>query len=289
MQPFNKAPLPFLGQKRNFLTAFKELLRDEFSDFKDATFIDAFGGSGLLSHTIKTIYPNARVVFNDFDGYMDRINALPHTQEILHYIAPYLKASKGNRISEQNTAKIKEIFTAYKDKVPYFDAITLSSSVLFSGNYAHSADELLKRNVYYIKNRGQVPYYDAFGYLAGVEIVKKDGIKLMREYLNDKNVVLVLDPPYLQTLSAGYKAPFSLTDYMHFVSYLREPFIVFSSTRSELLEFLKHMAEQGINKVDYELKTRKFNKTSKDVKISTDGTLELMLFNNGRKDFKNAG
>ena len=51
---YAKAPLPFTGQKRNFLKLFKQVLNDHIPGDGDGwTIVDAFGGSGLLSHTAK--------------------------------------------------------------------------------------------------------------------------------------------------------------------------------------------------------------------------------------------
>ena len=55
-----QAPLPFQGQKRRFLKPFKQAL-NEFPS--DAVYVDLFGGSGLLSHTVKEYYPNAKVIY----------------------------------------------------------------------------------------------------------------------------------------------------------------------------------------------------------------------------------
>ena len=52
-----KAPLPFMGQKRRWNDAFKTALCNEFGDC--TTFVDLFGGSGLLSHFTHTIRPDA--------------------------------------------------------------------------------------------------------------------------------------------------------------------------------------------------------------------------------------
>ena len=76
---YNQAPLPFQGQKRKFLKEFKIAL----NDFKGATFIDLFGGSGLLSHTAKSIFPGARVIYNDFDDYSKRLRHVKSTNALL--------------------------------------------------------------------------------------------------------------------------------------------------------------------------------------------------------------
>lgn len=70
MTNYTQAPLPFQGQKRRFLKDFKEALKNYSPT---ATYVDLFGGSGLLSHTVKQVYPDAVVVYNDFDGYKNRL------------------------------------------------------------------------------------------------------------------------------------------------------------------------------------------------------------------------
>lgn len=50
MKSFNQSPLPFQGQKRNFLRKLKTILPNYPND---AIYVDLFGGSGLLSHTVK--------------------------------------------------------------------------------------------------------------------------------------------------------------------------------------------------------------------------------------------
>lgn len=46
---YRKAPLPFTGQKRNFLKLFKQVLNQHIpDDGEDWTILDAFGGSGLF-------------------------------------------------------------------------------------------------------------------------------------------------------------------------------------------------------------------------------------------------
>ena len=76
MKIYNQAPLPFQGQKRRFVKPFKEALK---SFPNDAVYVDLFGGSGLLSHTVKSVYPEAKVIYNDFDNYSERLKNIPKT------------------------------------------------------------------------------------------------------------------------------------------------------------------------------------------------------------------
>ncbi|EGT81456.1 putative s-adenosyl-L-methionine-dependent methyltransferase [Haemophilus haemolyticus M21639] len=71
---FKQAPLPFIGQKRMFLKQFEQILNENIPDDGEGwTILDTFGGSGLLSHTVKRLKPKARVIYNDFDGYAERL------------------------------------------------------------------------------------------------------------------------------------------------------------------------------------------------------------------------
>ena len=98
MKNHTTSPLPFQGQKRKFVKHFKEALTDFPSN---ATYIDLFGGSGLLSHTVKTTHPNARVIWNDYDDFAHRLALIPTTNEIIAQLRPIVaNHPKGTRINE---------------------------------------------------------------------------------------------------------------------------------------------------------------------------------------------
>lgn len=100
---FKQAPLPFIGQKRMFLKHFERVLMENIhNDGEGWTIIDVFGGSGLLSHTAKRIKPKARVIYNDFDGYSDRlkhISDINRLREILYQTVDGI-IPKNKRISK---------------------------------------------------------------------------------------------------------------------------------------------------------------------------------------------
>ena len=63
-----------------FLKHFETLLNNNIAGDGDGwTIIDAFGGIGLLSDVAKRLKSKARVIYNDFDGYAER---LAHIDEI---------------------------------------------------------------------------------------------------------------------------------------------------------------------------------------------------------------
>ena len=241
---YNSAPLPFQGQKRNFIKHFRELIKDEFRAHRNGIFIDAFGGSGLLSHNIKQIYPNARVIYNDYDNYSERLANIEATNEIFQAIEPITKKyKKGEKISGEDREKIIKIIDEYIKRGYFIDWLTLSSRFLFPGKYAHNEDELKKEKTFFL-NTPKMSLYQANGYLKGVEIVRKDAIELIKEFGN-KDVVLVLDPPYLQTDKAGYKCFWGLRDFLKLIRLVREPFIFFSSENSDILPYIDDRIECG--------------------------------------------
>lgn len=240
---YNKAPLPFQGQKKNFIKQFRELLKDEFSWHKDGIFIDAFGGSGLLSHNIKQTFPNARVIYNDFDGYSERLANIEQTNEILKEINPYYKKySKNQRIDSADKNKMLSVIYKYESKGYFIDYLTLSSLLLFSGNYAKTKEEFLKNKSWYVNVSGRIPLYNANGYLSGVETISKDALKLLNEH-KDTEAVLVLDPPYLQTRHDGYNSSWGLGEFLELSKSIKEPYIFFSSDTSDILSFMDFMTQ----------------------------------------------
>lgn len=85
------APLPFAGQKRRWLRQLEPIVR---SLPPNTTFVDVFGGSGLVSRLCKDIHPTARVIYNDYDNYSERLRHIKETeqlrQEIVSIFAPPL-------------------------------------------------------------------------------------------------------------------------------------------------------------------------------------------------------
>ena len=241
---FSRAPLPFQGQKRNFIKQFNELIKDEFNRYRNGIFIDAFGGSGLLSHNIKQIYPNARVIYNDYDGYCERLAHIEETNKILRAISPhYEKYRKDTKINLEDKASIIQILDDFKNKCFYIDWLTFSSVLFFSGSYAHNEEEFKKEKNFF-KTKTLAPQYNAKGYLDGVEITRKDAMELIKEF-DGQDVVLVLDPPYLQTDKTGYKCFWGLRDFLKLIRLVREPFIFFLSENSDILPYIDDRIECG--------------------------------------------
>lgn len=228
------APLPFVGQKRMFAREFMKVL-DQFPD--DATFVDLFGGSGLLSHITKRCKPNATVVYNDFDNYRRRLENIPRTN---HLIAD-IRAIVGDAVPRHKaiTGDLRErIFKRIQQEerdTGYVDFITLSSSIMFSMKYKLSIPELKREALY--NNIRKTDYPKCLDYLEGLEITSQDYREVFEEYKNVPGVVFLVDPPYLSTEVGTYTMYWRLSDYLDVLTVLTgHSFVYFTSNKSSILE-----------------------------------------------------
>ena len=244
---YSQAPLPFMGQKRKFIKAFKQVLSD-YPD--DVTIVDLFGGSGLLSHVAKREKPNATVVYNDFDNYQQRIAAIPLTNALLARIREVTDSlPRGKVIRQPHREQILEII-AEEEQQGFVDYITLSPSLLFSMKYANNMDELVKQTFYNTVRRND---YCADGYLDGLTIVHKDYKALFNEFKNKPNVLFLVDPPYLSTEVGTYTMSWRLADYLDVLTVLQgHDYVYFTSNKSQIIELCEWIGRSRINRNPFE-------------------------------------
>lgn len=242
-----QAPLPFQGQKRRFLKPFKTALE---SFPADATYVDLFGGSGLLSHTVKQMFPDAKVIYNDFDGYSHRLENADKTNALLSDIRDICASEpRKERISDGLS---NEIIGRISKEKGFIDWVTISSSLLFSMNYVTSFDQLKKEKFY---NKVRLSNYVAEGYLEGVERVKKDYRDLFAEYRKYSNVVFLVDPPYLSTDCTTYSRPdyWKLSDYFNVLKTIEDQsYFYFTSNKSQIIELCDWMELNGYARNPFE-------------------------------------
>ncbi|MCP1772835.1 hypothetical protein J2T38_001671, partial [Neisseria perflava] len=193
MTVYHKAPLPFVGQKRNFLQAFRQVLAGIPADGAGWTMIDVFGGSGLLAHTAKRCKPAARVIYNDFDGYAERLRHIPDTNRLRRILSDLLRDFPRDKHLDKS-AKAAVVQTI-QDFDGFKDIHCLRSWLLFSGNQAGTLDEFYRKHMYHTVRRTDYPTAD--GYLEGLEIARAPFQTLLPPYLAQPNTLLILDPPYV--------------------------------------------------------------------------------------------
>ena len=199
------------------------------------TVIDLFGGSGTLSRVAKDALPNCRVIYNDFDFFTERVANVASTNALLHSFRPLLANVPCNKKIPNDIKNAILQMCANAERKCTVDYITLSASLLFSGKWVQSLDELSSQTMY---NRIVKTEYDVTDFLHGLEVTHCDYKELLTEYKGKDNVVFLFDPPYLSTDVGSYSESYwKLPDYLDVLSSLKGVrYIYFTSEKSELEE-----------------------------------------------------
>ena len=220
------APLPFQGQKRYFATPFTEIMQEYGQTDEPKLIVDLFGGSGLLAHKAKSALPNCRVIFNDYDDFHIRLLNIPKTNRLLSDIRAILKDCKRDTKLCPSNRELVLKRVEKETKTGYVDYITISSGLLFSGNYALDFAELAKSTLY---NKVNLTDYsvDTGDYLAGLEIYKCDYMQLFNKtYGSDKY--------------------WKLKDYLNVLKVLQgTKYVYFTSDKSSLVELCEWFEENA--------------------------------------------
>ena len=102
----------------------------------------------MLSHTAKQLKPRARVIYNDFDGYAERIKHIDDINRLRAQIAALLSGvQREKRVTDK--ALKAEIIDTIKAFDGYVDLASLTSWLLFSSNQVNSFEELCKKDFWH--------------------------------------------------------------------------------------------------------------------------------------------
>jgi len=235
-----QAPLPFTGQKRNFI----KLLYDFFNtiDYTPTRVVDCFGGSGLLSNLFKQMYPDCEVIYNDYDDYTDRLKKIIGTNEVLADVRKILSnynIEKDTRITEPAKKELEE----YLSKVDWTKA---DKQTVYTG---FSLKGLNDQGKLYTNKVRQSEYEIKSEYLKGCAVVNLD----YKELIKKDEALYILDPPYIQTNNNQYKDWFSISDFLELYDRIKklDNFILFTSYRSGAYDVLNYLHKDITTFCDY--------------------------------------
>lgn len=267
---YKSAPLPFVGQKRHFIMHFIRVLNDNIPDDGEGwTIVDAFGGSGLLSHVSKHTKPSAKVIYNDFDDYHIRLQHIESTNRLRRRLAIILDgSSRGKRLDSKTKSAVLDCLEGFTG---FVDWAAVSTWVLFSGKSAASFEALQKMTLYNTIRRSDYPLAD--GYLDGLEVVKYDFEVLLQSHQNNAKCLFVLDPPYVCTQQGMYanKTYFGMVEFLRLMRLVRPPFIFFSSTRSEFVAYLDFIIK---NQLDGNERVKDYHRIAIEASINATAKYE---------------
>ena len=234
---FTKAPLPFVGQKRKWLVEIEKAVVTMVDD-PSTTIVDIFGGSGLVSNTVKRILPLNKVVYNDFDDYTGRLYGAAKTEKVRRAIYEVLRDySKDQKIIRGGEDE-ERILAILKENEEGLDIRTLQSWIGFAGKKRHTVDELYKDGFYNrISKNPIVSQEEVQDYLSGLDIVQCDFRELLKQY--PTNRLIIADPPYLNSENQAYKGSgWSEKDFQDLMGWMPPPYILFSHDKSGVLDHI---------------------------------------------------
>ncbi|RIY34339.1 hypothetical protein CKF54_00940 [Psittacicella hinzii] len=260
MKTYSKAPVPFHGQKRYFLQDLKSFLEKAIGNAKGDgyTIIDLFGGSGLLAHNAKRLYPNARVIYNDFDNYAKEVEKIPVAMQNWLDLKEILKGKTYKHKEKITDSKVLSDIRDYINNQSLKDESSLnfrflSCWFLFSGRIARDKEEFLYHLNDLYHGIPQKQINPCTGYLEGLEIVQCDFREILNkeEFKKDK-VIFLLDPPYLGTNLKGYSQQgreFNYADMLMLMTLIRPPYMLFyiNNQLLQIEDLTKKMLEQNLN------------------------------------------
>ncbi|ELA08744.1 hypothetical protein MOMA_09301 [Moraxella macacae 0408225] len=224
-----------------FLKEFRKILEKIPNDGESWTIVDVFGGSGLLANNAKACKPKATVIYNDFDGYTKRLAHIDDINRLRTILFGLTKdVPRQKRIPDGLKGRILQVIADFDG---YIDTRSVSTWLLFSGKQIAHIDELADNQMY---NTVRTNDYDrADGYLNGILVTNESFEILIPKYADRPNTMLLLDPPYICTEQKAYAMTgyFGMTKFLRLMKLVRPPYLLFSSTRSELLDYMDYLKD----------------------------------------------
>lgn len=149
----------------------------------------------------------------------------------------------------KDTPRSQKLDKDTKDKVlnaifsfdGFVDVQVLPAWILFSGQQLSCLDDIKKETLYNRIKKND--YEQSDGYLDGLVIECLDFEVLLQRYQNTPNCLLILDPPYVCTAQGAYAKHgyFGMTKFLSLMHFVRPPYVFFSSTKSELLDYMAYL------------------------------------------------
>ena len=261
----NKPPIPFQGNKKLWKTKFINIIK-ELGEYD--IYVDLFGGSGILSHWVKHIFPSSTVIYNDFDKYEDRCKQIKETNEILTRCREVCKGlKKKQQIDEEKTKEIKKIFKEYSNP----DLLTLKTQLHYTKRIDKnfkSFDDFFKEKLY--NNLNGNDYKESGKYFEGLKIYSKDWHELFEEIIKEnqgknKKILFIMDPPYLYTDKSQYKNNYWLLNYSLKLFEIIAGYdsLLFSSDKSGFKELIDATNKYFKTNINYKYIYNRMNKINK--------------------------
>ena len=245
-----KTTIPFIGSKWKYRNKLYDILTTHFDTNKEYLIYDIFGGSGSLSLICKDIFKNSKIIFNDYDEIItDKQNnnvideQIDKANNIINEIKQITNYNETRNNKLNNTELIKNILDKHNADLKNITKSIVESQICFN---SRSLKDNQKDYFNRIRKTDIKHYYNNF---KGIQIIHKDFEDIFSEIPNDENIIILLDPPYLNTQMNGkYKMNYwKLNKYLKMLSFIvfnqKIKFILFEGKESNINDVLDFISE----------------------------------------------
>lgn len=237
---YKRPPLPFRGNKTKWIKDLIKYFVKNHDKFEDFVFIDVFGGSGIISSLLAKLYPNNKVIYNDYDNYTSllkpsSINKLNELKNKIHEIMS--KYEYKTSINDDDSLKIKRLLKHYYPNYENNNKLKniFAAWLIFDGVNFNPSDKyynIIRTSDYEIPN----------DYLPDNVIIEhleyKDLINKYKSILNKS--LLILDPPYLGTSKEFYNKEWDLKDTYNVLKLcIKYKCLLFEANSSNVIRLIK--------------------------------------------------
>ena len=236
---FKKPPLQFIGNKSRFRKEFIEQI-DKYNN-PEYIFIDVFGGSGYLSYLTKLVHPENKVIYNDYDGYKERVERIEETDKIINEIKDIFKNNNieyGMMASKELSEEITTMLKRKEDEGNYVDWMTFSSQLCFTNWICRRYEDMRGHSLYNHLHRRCIVVKD---YFKGLNVIKDDWKNIYNNYKDNENVVWIIDPPYPNSAQTQYHGSITMKDVCEIIDIMfnQKKVIYFCSDTSGIEDIIK--------------------------------------------------
>lgn len=169
---------------------------------------DCFGGSGVCARVIKDARPDCRVVWNDYDGYSERLRHAGEMEDLRRTLYRLVggvdrSTSFARRLSADELDAVRRAVSSHAERFGYYDGVLVSRwlSLGFSGDAAYDL------------NTPPAALY-AHVPLSPIRVDRAeswcDGLDITCKKLHEQPITpgdfLILDPPYVGTDCTDYES-----------------------------------------------------------------------------------
>lgn len=254
---YKRAPLPFRGNKTKWIKDLIKYFVKNHNKFENYTFIDVFGCSGIVSSLLAKLYPNNKVIYNDFDYYTklltkSNIDKLNELRTKIYNIAQNYE----QKINDDDCNKIRYLIKRY---YPNFENNNKLKNIFAAWLMFNATDFKLNSPFYNRLPKTNYSYVDINDYLPDNVIIEhldyKDLINKYKPILNKS--ILILDPPYLGTSKEFYNKDWNLKDTYNILKLcIKYKCLLFEANSSNVIRLIKTISP------NIDLKYKLFNKHS---------------------------